>query len=88
MTAPILLPLCRLCKDTSRWGVVEGEGDTAFFALWPPWAPHRPDLPDALTRLPVPKAADEGEGREEPVLLRTATAVRGLGPCLGIRGLL
>lgn len=82
---------CRLWKDASRWGIVEDEGDLAFFALWPPWSPHRPELPDSLLRLAVPKK--KGDGQEvdgEPVLRRTATEARGmgLGAGVGIRGLL
>ncbi|KAI8466205.1 MAG: hypothetical protein J3K34DRAFT_524737 [Monoraphidium minutum] len=81
----------RLCKDAARWGVVEDEGDTAFYALWPPWSPHRPKLPDSLLRLPPPAAArgeagGGGGGGGEAVLRRAATAARGMG--LGIRGLM
>jgi hypothetical protein len=83
--------LHRLCKDPSRWGFVEDEGDTAFYALWPPWSPHRPELPDALARpqLPPPPPPEDGQDDEAgPVLRRAATEARGMGLGVGIRGLL
>lgn len=67
--------------------MVEEESDTVFFALWPPWSPHRPDLPESLLRLPPPAPrCDEDEAA--PALRRSATEARGLGLGLGIRGLL
>jgi len=78
----------RLVRDAARWGVVEDQGDTVFYVLWPPWSPHRPELPGTLVRLPPPRLQEaEGEGGgAEPVLRRAATEARGLME-VGIRGL-
>ncbi|GBF90445.1 hypothetical protein Rsub_03441 [Raphidocelis subcapitata] len=89
----------RLCKDATRWGVVEEPGDAVFYSLWPPWARHRAVLPDALARPPPPpprrRGDGDGDGEEgcggggggRAVLRRAETEGRGPPP-LGIRGLL
>lgn len=70
-----------------------------FYALWPPWRPHRPDT-GSLARPPVsnPEAAGDdddidyeagsggvtgGARGESPVLRRVATAARGLASPAG-----
>jgi hypothetical protein len=38
----LLLACHRLSKDPARWGLVEGDGVSVFYAMVPPWCRSRP----------------------------------------------